>query len=101
MWALQWGRRRSSTETQVPHVRISSRLVLQWGRRRSSTETCDQQALRFVRHYRFNGAVDDRRRRPPIAVVVRPGEVAASMGPSTIVDGDAVAANAVAARVRA
>ena len=61
---------------------------LQWGRRRSSTETTtDGTGTQTLRH-RFNGAVDDRRRRLQLEHADDEHGLGASMGPSTIVDGD-------------
>src|SRR5579872_2086863 len=49
----------------------------------------------------FNGAVDDRRRRPRQPAGARRAEVSASMGPSMIVDGDTQARLAAAKEIEA
>ena len=108
---LQWGRRRSSTETKraaeaagtgerfngavddsrrrhranAPSAARGARFngaVDESRRRRVDRET------RAVEHECFNGAVDDRRRRPAQMAVLAAHALRASMGPSTIVDGD-------------
>jgi len=60
---------------------------LQWGRRLSSTETTGTLGRSTVRVIGFNGAVDSHRRR--LRGRGAPDErVDASMGPSTLIDGD-------------
>jgi len=134
---LQWSRRRTSTETvvtdrvDVPAVLASMEpstnvdgdasstfvvlrgVSLQWSRRRTSTETSCALPSRRSISARFNGAVDERRRRPIRAKLVPAGIPSlqwsrrrtstetlaqglrwdllirvASMEPSTNVDGD-------------
>ncbi len=111
---LQWGRRRSSTKTsRCGHVTVQGLAVLQWGRRRSSTKTRVPPRTWQPRGLRFNGVVDARRRRLPMArrelwstprfngVVdarrrrrctgfTRSSVERASMGSSTLVDEDSV-----------
>src|SRR5688500_2197189 len=64
---LQWSRRRTSTETlrsrSLPFLMVS---LLQWSRRRTSTETSPSPSGRQP-YGGFNGAVDERRRRRPVA----------------------------------
>ena len=64
----------------------SPAAALQWGRRRTSTET-RRWRLRWPPVTRFNGAADERRRRHPLRRSEREASDA-SMGPPTNVDGD-------------
>ncbi len=109
--ALQWGRRSASTETldrvEVPRQPVVASMGpsisvdgdgmcvgrpdmgygLQWGRRSASTETPGRVALAIPSSC-FNGAVDQRRRRPSGGRWRFRTSTAASMGPSISVDGD-------------
>src|SRR3984885_14752420 len=91
---LQWGRRRTSTETELVEQLLRPCLAasmgpstnvdgdcrcrsgrtpryrrLQWGRRRTSTATPLDRASMSIGDNRFNGAVDERRRRQAIPAV--------------------------------
>src|SRR5690348_13174800 len=86
----QLGRRLSSTETSSPIAPAAGPIVgLQWGRRLSSTETL----IRFIPFPPvsrcFNGAADSRRRRLAESRGAVLTMAKASMGPPTLVDGDA------------
>ena len=66
---LQWSRRRTSTETGPVTLARYVVVRLQWSRRRTSTETRTSRRRRRGSK-RFNGAVDERRRRLPFFVLV-------------------------------
>src|SRR6185436_2029470 len=87
--ALQWGRRLSSTETNGGRYAYTSKVRLQWGRRLSSTETRQKQRGVVVLLVRLQwgrrlSSTETRETRTATAILWP-----ASMGPSTLIDGDA------------
>ena len=112
---LQWSRRRTSTERNLVSRLLVAGPSLQWSRRRTSTERRCLRPTRAAKSCRFNGAVDERRRRgrrstSTAATTIcfngavderrrrgcpkrrRSRRLLASMEPSTNVDGEAMAA---------
>ena len=71
-----------------PHPANPPEGPLQWGRRRTSTESSPCSPPSRQPRRRFNGAVDERRRRGVRVCNRREATRAASMGPSTNVDGE-------------
>jgi len=67
---------------------LGEATALQWGRRLSSTETPSRRLRRSSCGRGFNGAVDSHRRRRESAQSAA-SRWPASMGPSTLIDGDA------------
>src|SRR5262245_41811563 len=64
---LQWGRRRSPTETVATPSGGWAQVTLQWGRRRAPTETAPRARTAPAALRCFNGAVGVHRRRPVAA----------------------------------
>ncbi len=84
---LQWGRRSASTESVRAENPANVGASLQWGRRSASTERSAWWSGAAAGAGRFNGAVDQRRRRDHVEIETVRRE-AASMGPSISVDGE-------------
>ena len=88
---LQWGRRQQATESDGMFAIVLAKAALQWGRRQQATERLRTGEKVSVSHFRFNGAVANRRRRVREGADPVPAIGGASMGPSPTGDGEAVA----------